>query len=128
MLCKTMERVLASHLTSTVATMLEPLQFAYKSDRGTDGFVLNMVTNCLVHPQIKQVFYLWILAQILIPWRHILLKSVIDLNINSWLILWTRDFICCPQRECARCVHCEHRLPLRLCTFPCAILFLPMKL
>ncbi|XP_036379700.1 arrestin-C-like [Megalops cyprinoides] len=31
-----MERVLGSHLTSTVATMLDPLQFAYKSDRGTD--------------------------------------------------------------------------------------------
>lgn len=32
-LCKTVERVLASHLTTTVATMLDPLQFAYKRHR-----------------------------------------------------------------------------------------------
>lgn len=32
---------------------------------------------------------------------HILLKRLIDLNINSGLVLWIRDFLCCrPQKVC----------------------------
>ncbi len=35
-----MERVLVDIHTTTVASMLDPLQLAYKSNRGTDGAVL----------------------------------------------------------------------------------------
>ncbi len=38
-LCKTMERVLADTLTTTLASRLDPLQFAYKSNRGTDDAI-----------------------------------------------------------------------------------------
>jgi len=47
-LCKTMEGVLANHLTSTVASRLVSLQFAYKSNRGTDDTLL---LTLLMHPK-----------------------------------------------------------------------------
>ncbi len=52
--CKSMEQVLVSDLTTTVATMLDPFQFAYKSDRGTDDAVLTLLntgTKHLIHPK-----------------------------------------------------------------------------
>lgn len=103
--CKTMERVLASHLTTTVATMLDPLQFAYKSDRGTDVAVLtllNTVTKHLMHPKGHARVLLVNFSSAFNSMKtHILLKRLIDLNINTELVLWIRDFLSCrPQRVC----------------------------
>lgn len=64
-LCKTMELVLASHLTTTVVTKLDPLQFICKSNRGTDDAVLTLL-NAVTLKAMPE-FYLWTFGQLLIP-------------------------------------------------------------
>ncbi len=68
-LSKTMKRALASHLTITVVTNLDP----YKSDRGTGHAVLtlpNAVMKQLMHPKGYARFLFVGLAQLLIQRKY----------------------------------------------------------
>lgn len=96
-LCKTMERVLANHVTSLVATLQDPLQFAYRSKRGTDDallVLLNTVTKHLMQANAyARVLFLDFSSAFNSMKINILLKRLTDLNINSGLILWIRQFL-----------------------------------
>ncbi len=95
-LCKTMERVLVDHLTTTVASVLDALQFAYKSDRGTDDAVLTLldsVSKQLALPKgYARVLFVDFSAASNSMKLHILLTRLADLNIDKGLILWIRGF------------------------------------
>ena len=67
-LCKCMERVLCDQLTAIVASRLEPLQFAYKGERGVDNVCLTLLnTVCqhldTTHPHTRISFMHWIRGQ-----------------------------------------------------------------
>lgn len=84
-----MKRVLANHLTSTVASRLDPLQFAFKSDRGTDDTVLtlfNTVTKHLMYPKayVRVLFVDFSSAFNSVMKTHILLKTLVDLDVIIW--------------------------------------------
>lgn len=48
-LCKTMERILVKYLMSSVGLSIDPLQFAYRLNRGTDDAVLTMMNFVTDH-------------------------------------------------------------------------------
>ncbi len=102
-LCKTMERVLASYLTSCVASTLDPLQFAYKSNRGTDDAVLtllNTVTKHLTNPKgYARILFVDFSSAFNSMKTHLLLKRLVDLNINQGLVLWIRNFYLVVHKE-----------------------------
>lgn len=87
-LCKTMKEVLVDLLTTTVASALDPLQFAYKSNRGTDDAVLTLPTLQLTLPKgYVRVLFIDFGAAFNSMKVHILLKRLADLNVDKSLIL-----------------------------------------
>jgi len=51
LLAKCMERVVSTHLMSSVGNQLEPLQFFYRSLRGTEDATLTLVNQIAKHLQ-----------------------------------------------------------------------------
>ncbi len=104
-----MESVLVKYLTTSLYSMLTPLQFAYWSDRGMDDAVLtlvNSVTKQLMHPQgFVRILLVDFSSAFNYMKTHILLRGLSDPNISKFLILWIREFLC-------------HR-PLRVCVSGC---------
>ncbi len=106
-LCKTMKRVLASYLTSSVSSKQDPLQFVYKRNRDTDDAVLTLlitVTKHLTNPKgYARILFVDFSSAFNSMKTHLLLKRLVDLNINQGLNLWIRNIIsCCPQRVFVR--------------------------
>lgn len=101
-LCKTMKKALVDLLTTTVASALDPLQFAYKSNRSTDGAMPTLLTQQLTLPKgYVRVLFIDFSAAFNSTKVHILLKRLADLNVDESLILWIRDSLSCrPQRVC----------------------------
>ena len=88
-----------------VVDQLDPFQFAYKASRSVEDaslILLNLITQHLE----KAKSYVWILFvdfsgafNTIEP--YVLLKRLIDLHVNSNLVLWIRDFLRDrPQRVC----------------------------
>lgn len=85
-----MEWVPANPLTITVVTWLDPLQFAYKSNRATENAVLTLlftVTKHFINPEgyVRDLFVDCSSAFNCMK-THIPLKRLIDLNINTRLV------------------------------------------
>lgn len=102
-LCKTMERVLVDMMTSQVTSVLDPLQFAYRSDRGTDDAVLVLLDSISKQVALPKgqarVLFVDFSAAFNSMKLHILLQRLANINIDKGLILWIRDFLSCrPQR------------------------------
>ena len=51
LLAKCMERVVSTHLMSSVENQLDPLQFAYRPHRGTEDAALTLVNQIAKHLQ-----------------------------------------------------------------------------
>lgn len=98
-LCKTMERVLVDLLTSQVTSVIDPLQFAYRSNRGTDDAVLvllDFISKQLALPKgYARVLFIDFSAAFNSMKLHILLQRLANINIDNSLILWIRDFLSC---------------------------------
>lgn len=90
-LFKTMERVLVSCLSNSVADMLDPLQFAYWSRRGTGDAVLTLVevvTKHLMSPMsFARILFVDFCSAFNTIKTQIFLMRLIDLKENSRLIL-----------------------------------------
>lgn len=89
-LCKTMERVLVNPLTTSVSTVMDPFQFAYKRNRGTDDALLTMlnaVTQHLMHPKgYARILFIDFSSAFNSMKIHILLKRAADLKVHPSLI------------------------------------------
>lgn len=99
LLCQTLERALVDILTTMVANVLQPRQFAYKSDRDTDDTVL--VLSDLVSKQLTvtkgyaRVLFDDYSAAFNSLKLHTLLTQLANLNTDMSFILWIRDFLSC---------------------------------
>ena len=87
---------LSKYLKLDVVDQLEPFQFAYKASRGVEGASLTLLSLITQHLE-KAKSYVRILFvdfsgafNTLEP--YVLLKRLIDLHVNSNLVLWIRDF------------------------------------
>ncbi len=96
-LCKTMERILAKYLMSSVGSSTDPLQFAYRRNRGTDDAVLTMMNFVTCHLQNSnsnaRILFLDFTSAFNTMRVDILLERLISLGVNRCLVLWIKDFL-----------------------------------
>ncbi len=75
----------------------DPLQFAYKSNRGTDDAVLTLlytITKHLTNPKgYARILFVDFNSAFNSMKTHLLLKRLVDLNINQGLVLWIIHFL-----------------------------------
>ncbi len=96
-LCKTMERILAKHLMSSVGSSIDSFQFAYRRNRGTDDAMLTMMNfvTCHLHNSnsYTRILFLDFTSAFNTMRVDILLERLISMGVNRCLVLWIRDFL-----------------------------------
>ncbi len=94
---KSMEKLIVSQLKLEVCPQLDPYQFAYKRQRGTDDSI-----NSLVHLVIKhlenprayaKLLYVDFSSAFNTLQPHILLKTMQRMNVNPFIIKWFYSFL-----------------------------------
>ena len=94
---KCFESILCAHLKRDVMNQLDPLQFAYKSKRGVDDACLtlmNLVTKHLQEPSSSvRILMIDFSSAFNSIEPVVLLKRLIDLGVNSNLVLFINDFL-----------------------------------
>ena len=96
LIAKCFEKVVSEHLKFDV-DRLDPFQFAYKASRGVEDAsltLLNLITQRLEKAKsyVRILFVDFSSAFNTIK-PYVLLKRLIDLHVNSNLVLWNRDFL-----------------------------------
>lgn len=98
-----MELVPVNPLTITVVTWLDPLQFAYKSNRATENAVLTLLFTVTKHFINLEGYARDLFVDCSSAFNcmkiHIPLKRLIDLNINTRLVDRIRDVSLQPPTE-----------------------------
>ena len=96
-LAKCFESVLCQHLKGQVSSKLDPLQFAYKAKRGVDDACLTLINLISKHLQNAEASVRILMIDFSSAFNSIepvvLLKRLIDLGVNSNLILFINDFL-----------------------------------
>ena len=97
-IAKCFEKVVSKHLKFDVVDQLGPFQFAYKASRGVEDAsltLLNLITQHLekAKSDVRLLFVDFSSAFINTVEPYVLLKRLIDLHVNSDLVLWIRDFL-----------------------------------
>ncbi len=102
-LCNTMERILAKYLMSSAGSSTDPLQFAYRRNRGTDDAVLTMMNFVTCHLQnsnsYARILFLDFTSAFNTMRVDILLERLISLGVNRCLVLWIKDFLLSRTQE-----------------------------
>ena len=104
-IAKCFENVVSKHLKFDVVHQLDPFQFAYKASRGVEDASLTLLSLITQHldkakSDVRILFVDFSSAFNTIE-PYVLLKRLIDLHVNSNLVLWIRDFLRDrPQRVC----------------------------
>lgn len=97
LLAKCMERVVSTHLMSSVGNQLDPLQFAYRSHRGTEDATLTLVNQIAKHLQqpksLARVLFIDFTSAFNTMQTDILLEQLHRMNVNGGLIHWIRSFL-----------------------------------
>ena len=96
-IAKCFEKVVSKHLKFDVVDQLDPFQFAYKASRSVEDASLTLLNLITQHFE-KAKSYVRILFvdfssvfNTIEP--YVLLKRLIDLHVNSNLVLRIRDFL-----------------------------------
>ena len=95
--CKCMEKLLCSQLTTSVANRMDPLQFAYKAKRGVEDATLTLLDSVLRHLDSSGTFVRCLMMDFSSAFNtlqpHLLIKRLLDLDISPGLVLWIRSFL-----------------------------------
>jgi hypothetical protein len=102
-LCKCMERVVCNQLTASVADRMDPFQFAYRARRGVEDASVLLLDLVLSHLDkagtFTRVLFMDFSSAFNTLQPHLLLSRLLDLQVNSEIVLWIRAFLCDrPQR------------------------------
>jgi hypothetical protein len=96
-LAKCMERIVCSQLLTAVADRLDPRQFAYKAKRGVEDACLTLLDLVASHLDSTGTYVRILFMDFSSAFNtiqpHLLLKRLLDLNVNSTIVLWTREFL-----------------------------------
>ena len=96
-LAKGMKRIVCDKLTSCVQDLLDPLQFAYRASRGVEDATLSLLHNVTHHLDSAntsvRILFMDMSSAFNTIQHHILLQKLVDLKINTNLILWIREFL-----------------------------------
>lgn len=94
---KTFERVTLGHLKPDIKLHKDPLQFAYSEDLGVDDAVLTL--SHVLHSHLDtlkthaRVLFVDFSSAFNTIQPHILMKKLMDMGVNSNLILWIHEFL-----------------------------------
>ena len=96
-LAKRMERIVCDKLTSCVQELMDPLQFAYRACRGVEDATLSLLHNVTHHLDSTntsvRILFMDMSSAFNTIQHHVLLQKLVDLKINTNLILWIREFL-----------------------------------
>ena len=96
-LAKCMERLVCNKLMASVADRLDPLQFAYKPKRGVEDAsltLINLIAAHLEHPtNYVRILFMDFSSAFNTIQPHLLIKRLLDLDVNHTIILWIRQFL-----------------------------------
>ena len=94
---KCMERVIVNHLSSSLNEHFDPLQFAYKRGRGTGDATLTLMNTVSKHIQqpnnYARLLFIDFSSTFNCMQKHILVKRLCDINTNSFLVQWIKEFL-----------------------------------
>ena len=94
---KCFERVIARQITGSVSNCFDHLQFAYKSQRGTDDATVSLVNTLTKHIQVPTHFARVLFIDFTSAFNsmqiHTLLQRLIDIGVNGGIIHLVRDFL-----------------------------------
>ena len=124
---------MSKHLKFDVVDQLDPFQFAYKASRGVEDAsltLLNLITQHLekAKSDVRLLFVDFSSAfNTLVP--YVLLKRLIDLHVNSDLVLWIRVLRDRTQRVCVNGYLSEEVVlnsgaPQGCVLYPCCFLYI----
>ena len=86
-----MERIICNNLISSVADRLDPLQFAYKAKRGVEDATLTLLDFVVSHLNKSGTFVRVLMMDFSSEFNtlqpHLLLKRLLDLDVNPSLVL-----------------------------------------
>lgn len=84
-------------LSSQTAEFMDPMQFAYQLKRGVEDATLTLLNKIFSHLDIYSTHVRILFMDFSLAFNtvqpHLLLKRLIDLNTNSSLVLWIREFL-----------------------------------
>ena len=84
-------------LTSCVQDLLDPLQFAYRARRGVEDATLTLLHNVTHHLDSAnssvRILFMDMSSAFNTIQHHVLLQKLVNLKINTNLILWIREFL-----------------------------------
>jgi hypothetical protein len=99
---KCFEKVIKKELCSQVSNFQDVLQFAYSKNRCVQDATLTMiqhvqqfldVTNTQSNSRYVKILFVDFSSAFNTIQPHVLMKKLIDMNVNSHLILWINDFL-----------------------------------
>ena len=94
---KCFERVISKQITMSVSNSLDHLQFAYKSQRGTDDATVSLFNTLAKHLQFPnhyaRVLFIDFSSAFNSMQIHTLLQRLIDIGVNGGIIHLVRDFL-----------------------------------
>ncbi len=95
---KVFERLVKSHISSSIPVTLDPLQFAYRSNRSTDDAISHILHSSLTHIDSSNGNYARLLFidyssafNTIVPTK--LAVKLSDLGLNTSLCNWIQDFL-----------------------------------
>ncbi len=95
---KVFERLVKKHICFSIPVMLDPLQFAYHSNRSTDDAISHVLHSSLTHIDSKKGNYVRLLFidyssafNTIVPIKFAF--KLTDLGLNSSLCDWIQDFL-----------------------------------
>ncbi len=95
---KVFERLVKSHISSSIHVTLDPLQFAYRSNRSTDDAISHILHSSLTHIDSSNGNYARLLFidyssafNTIVPIK--LTNKLSDLGLNTTLCDWIQDFL-----------------------------------
>ncbi|KAK6178302.1 hypothetical protein SNE40_013103 [Patella caerulea] len=94
---KCFERIISYVLKNNMTEFLDPLQFAYRSKRGTVDATISLLNSVYKHLETNKAYVRILFVDFSSAFNtiqpHILLKLLLNMHVNSILIKWIENFL-----------------------------------
>lgn len=126
LLSKCMKHLESNELKSQTVECMDPMQFAYRANRGVEDGTLTLLDKIQSHLDKPKtyvcVLFMGFCSAFNTVQPHILLKCLCDLNVSSRLVLWIREFLRERPQHPLGLPGPEHWCSTRLCFISTSVL------